>query len=135
MSRYAIWNKRDRIYTPSGAVFTAEEWMSKYPIARANHVTIVCGGGELNGSFFGTLGSMMERATSEGCDFSGCSTPQEYIAKIEAFENEREATLQLEAKQRADKELELAEMNAMATQSIAAQLEFQNMLTLDDIEE
>ena len=27
MSRYAIWNKKDTIITPSGAVFTAEQWI------------------------------------------------------------------------------------------------------------
>lgn len=55
MSRYAIWNKEDDVFTPSGAKFTAAEWKEKYPISEIESVKIVCGGGALNGSFFGVL--------------------------------------------------------------------------------
>lgn len=135
MSRYAIWNKKDSIITPSGAVFTAEQWMDKYPVARLGSITIVCGGGELNGSFFGTLGQMVDQYTEEGCDFSACNTPEEKIAAIEAFEDKRNADAAAEAKARAEAEAANAELNAMSMASIAAQLEYQNMMTLEDVEE
>lgn len=135
MSRYAIWNKKDSIITPSGAVFTAEQWMDKYPVARLGSISIVCGGGELNGSFFGTLGQMVDQYTKEGCDFSACNTPEEKIAAIEAFEDKRNADAAAEAKARAEAEAANAELNAMSMASIAAQLEYQNMMTLEDVEE
>ena len=67
MSKYAIWNKRDLILTPIGEVFTAEQWIQRYPVAGIPSITVICAGGEINGAFFGTLGSMMESYAKEGC--------------------------------------------------------------------
>ena len=135
MSRYAIWNKKDPIITPVGEVFTAEKWIERYPVAALDTIEVVCSGGEINGAFFGTLGSMVERYKKEGCDFSSCTTADEKLAAIEAFDDEREARARAEAQARAEAEAANAEMNAMAMQSIAAQLEYQNMMTLEDVEE
>lgn len=134
MSRYAIWNKKDPILTPVGEVFTAEKWIERYPISAMESITVVCGGGEINGSFFGTLGQMVEMYTKEGCDFSACETAEEKIAAIEAFENEREENARAEAKARAEAEAANAELNASSLASIAASMEYQNMLTLEDME-
>ena len=86
--RYAIWDKQSQIITPSGAVFTAEEWMERYPVAKLPNITVLCARGEMNGAFFGTLNSMKEL----------------YEA-----------------------------ITADALTSIAASLEYQNMLTLEDV--
>lgn len=86
MSKYAIWNKKDAIITPVGEVFTAEQWMERYPVARLENITIVCGGGEINGAYFGTLGQMVSVYEQQGCDFSQCTTAEEELAAIEAFE-------------------------------------------------
>ena len=134
MSRYAIWNKKDPILTPVGEVLTAEKWIERYPIAGVPSITVVCAGGEINGGFFGTLGHMVEMYTKEGCDFSACVTPENKIATIEAFEDKREAEAKAEAKATAEREAANAELNAMSMASIAAQLEFQNMMTLEDVE-
>ena len=87
MSRYAIWNKTDRILTPIGEVLTAEQWIARYPLAGIESIKVVCGGGEINGAFFGTLGSMVEAYTKRGCDFSSCETDQDKLDAIEAFED------------------------------------------------
>ena len=87
MSRYAIWNKQDNILTPIGEVLTAAQWIERYPIAGLETVKVVCGGGEINGAFFGTLGQMIEMYSDQGCDFSGCTTDAEKLATIEAFED------------------------------------------------
>lgn len=134
MSRYAIWNKTDPILTPVGEVFTAEKWIERYPIAGVSSITVVCAGGEINGGFFGTLGQMVEMYTKEGCDFSACKTAEAKLAAIEAFEDKREADARAEAKAAAEREAANAELNAMSMASIAAQLEYQNMMTLDDVE-
>ena len=89
MKRYAIWNKRDPILTPIGEVLTAEEWIDRYPIAGIGSVTVVCGAGEINGAFFGTLGQMVQMYEAQGADFSGCETAEDKLAVIEAFEDER----------------------------------------------
>jgi hypothetical protein len=134
MSRYAIWNKQDPILTPVGEVLTAEKWIARYPIAGVPSITVVCAGGEINGGFFGTLGQMVEMYTKEGCDFSACVTPEDKIAAIEAFEDKREADAKEAARAAAEREAANAEMNAMSMASIAAQLEYQNMMTLEDVE-
>lgn len=134
MSKYAIWNKKDPILTPIGEVLTAEKWIQRYPVAGVESITVVCAGGEINGAFFGTLGSMVEMYTKQGCDFSACTTPEEKLAAIEAFEDAKEAEAAAAAKQAAETEAANAELNAASLASIAAQLEYQNMMTLDDVE-
>ena len=52
MKKYAIWNKQDPIITPIGEVFTAEQWMNRYPVAAMANITIICSAGEINGGFF-----------------------------------------------------------------------------------
>ena len=134
MSRYAIWNKKDAILTPVGEVFTAEQWIARYPIAGVATITVVCGGGEINGSFFGTLGSMVESYEKEGCDFSNCATAEDKLNAIEAFEDARNARESEIARANAENEAANAELTATALASIAASMEYQNMLTLDDME-
>lgn len=134
MKRYAIWDKKTSIITPVGEVFTAEQWIARYPVAALPNITVVCGGGEVNGSFFGTLGQMVEMYEHEGCVFTADMTAEEKIAAIEAFENEREAEANARAKAEADADALNVEMTADALASIAASMEYQNMLTLPDEE-
>lgn len=89
MSRYAIWNKTDDIYTPVGEKLTAQQWISRYGwIAHPQAIPVV-GGGLINGSFIGELNQMKEMAVREGCEFTEGMTPGEILKKIEAFEDER----------------------------------------------
>ena len=87
MARYAIWNKKSPIITPIGEVLTPEKWIERYPVAGVDSITVVCAGGEINGAFFGTLGQMVEMYAAQGCDFSACTTNEEKLAAIEAFED------------------------------------------------
>ena len=85
--RYAIWNKQDPILTPVGEVLSAEQWIERYPIAGVPSIVVVCGAGEINGGFFGTLGQMVQMCEVQGADFSACTTSEEKLAVIEAFED------------------------------------------------
>ena len=134
MSRYAIWNKKDPVYTLKGEKLTAEEWIARYPVLELPSVICVCAGNEINGGYYNTLGNMVDVYTRAGCDFSACVTPEDKLAAIEAFEDEREAKARAEAQEAAAREAANAEMNAMSMASIAAQLEYQNMMTLEDVE-
>lgn len=133
--RYAIWNKKDPILTPIGEVLTAEKWIERYPIAGVPSITVVCAGGEINGGFFGTLGQMVDMYTKAGCDFSACETAEDKLGAIEAFEDAREAQAASEAKSKAEATAANEELTATSLASIAASMEYQNMLTLDDTEE
>lgn len=88
MKRYAIWDKQSPIITPIGEVLTAEQWISRYPVAGLESITVVCSAGEINGGFFGTLGQMVQMYEAQGCDFSECETAEEKLELIEAFEDE-----------------------------------------------
>lgn len=127
MSRYAIWNKKDTILTPIGEVLTAEQWIQRYPIAGVETITVVCAGGEINGAFFGTLGQMVEMYTKRGCDFTSCETAQDKLDAIEAFEDAANAPADSTT-------VSNEELTATSLASIAASLEYQNMMTLDDVE-
>ena len=116
MKRYAIWDKLSPIITPIGEVLTADQWIQRYPVAGVPSITVVCGAGEINGSFFGTLGQMVQMYSAQGADFSACTTDEEKLEVIEAFEDA---------------------MNAPSTEPttderIAAALEYQVMASLPD---
>ena len=115
-NRYAIWDKTSPIITPIGEVLSAEQWKARYPVAELDSITVVCSAGEINGGFFGTLGQMVQMYTNQGADFSETETDVEKLEVIEAFEdaqNEPDTT-------------------PSAEERIAAALEYQNLMTLED---
>ena len=132
--RYAIWNKKDPVLTPIGEVLSADKWIERYPIAGVESITVVCAGGEINGGFFGTLGQMVEMYTKHGCDFTGCETAEDKLAAIEAFDDAREAQTAADAKAKAEAAAANEEMTAASLASIAASMEYQNLMTLEDVE-
>lgn len=134
MKKYAIWNKQDPILTPIGEVLTAEQWIDRYPIAGVESITVVCAAGEINGAFFGTLGQMVDMYTKQGCDFSACETAEDKLVAIEAFDDAREAEQAAQAKANAEATAINEELTATSLASIAASMEYQNLLTLDDVE-
>lgn len=134
MKKYAIWNKQDPILTPIGEVLTSEQWIERYPIAGVESITVVCAAGEINGAFFGTLGQMVDLYSKQGCDFSTCETAEDKLAAIEAFDDAREAEQAAQAKAHAEATAINEEMTATSLASIAASMEYQNLLTLDDVE-
>lgn len=119
MSRYAIWDKERDIFTPNGKRFTAEEWKVMYPIAEVEGVEIICGGGIFNGAYFDVYANFVERYKASGCDFTDCTTPQEHLDAIEAFEDARNAS---------------AKTMVTAEERIAAALEAQVMMSMPDEE-
>ena len=120
MKRYAIWNKKDTIYTPSGAKFTAEQWIARHPIAENPDIAIICSAGTYNGAFFGTLGQLKDMSEAEGCDFSGCETDEAILDKIEAFMDEQQAKAKTEpsAEERTAAALEFIAMSSLPDETI-----------------
>lgn len=109
--RYAIWDKETPIITPIMEVLTPEQWKERYPVAKLDNITVVCAAGEINGGFFGTLGQMVQMYEAQGCDFSACTTDEEKLEAIEAFEDAMNAP----------------STEPTAEERIAAALEYQNM--------
>lgn len=119
MKRYAIWDKQSPIITPIGEVLTAEQWVARYPVAGIPSITVVCGAGEINGAFFGTLGQMVQMYAAQGADFTKCETDEDKLAVIEAFEDAMNAPSD----------------EPTTDERIAAALEYQVMASLPDEEE
>lgn len=130
MKRYAIWDKKSPIITPIGEVLTAEQWIARYPVASLDSITVICAAGEINGGIFDTLGQLKKRYEDSGCDFSSCTTDEEVLQAIEDFDDAR-ATADAEAAAEAKA---TEDMNASSLASIAASMEYQNMMTLDDVQ-
>jgi len=84
--RYKIWDKTSDVITPIGEVLTPEQWVGRYPVARV--IPTVVAGGTVNGAFFGVYQEMVDLYEKHGCDFSECTTEQEHLDAIEAFEDE-----------------------------------------------
>ena len=114
--RFAIWDKKTDIITPSGEIFTPEDWIARYPVAGLAQITVVCAKGEINGGFFGTLGQLTQMYEAQGADFSACATDEDKLDVIEAFEDS----------------LNAPSTEPSAEERIAAALEYQVLASLPD---
>lgn len=118
--KYQIWNGADNIITPDGRIWTPEQWKVSHPMCAIEGAKFIIGGGFFNGAMLYEFTSMVERYEKLGCDFSDCTIDEEYLAKMEEFEDEQEA----------------AAANAVSTEErIAAALELQALQAMPDIEE
>lgn len=125
--RYAIWDKKSPIITPILEVLSADQWKERYPAAALDNMVVVCSAGEINGGFFGILSQMVLTAENNGVDFSECNSDEEKLDMYEAWED---------AMNMPDPNvINNEELTAVSLASIAASMEYQNMLTLDDVEE
>ena len=118
LKRYSIWDKQTPVITPSGEIFTAEEWMIRYPVAALPNITIVGSAGEINGGYFGTLGSMVQMYENAGVDFSSATTDEEKLEIIEAFEDEMNTPIET--------------TESSPEERIAAALELANLINMPD---
>lgn len=87
MKRYQIWDKTSNIITPIGEVLTPEQWIQRYPMAGIQGIDIIIGGGTINGSVCMEYTQTKDTFEKMGCDFSACTTDQEILDMIEAFED------------------------------------------------
>lgn len=85
MARYAIYDGKSNVITPSGTEFTAEEWLNKFPLGRM--AKMIVGDCVINGSVALVFDDYVDQAKKRGCDFTGCTTDEEILAKIEEFED------------------------------------------------
>ena len=68
-----------------GEKLTAEQWLDRYQWGR--YTKMIVGGGIINGSVALVFDDEVERYRKAGCDFSACTTDEDYLAAIEAFED------------------------------------------------
>jgi len=95
--RYVIWDEKSDVYTPSGEVFNAEQWLDRYPIARLETEYLVISGASYNGGFCMVYSDMVDIYEKMGCDFSACDEHdmQAHLDAIEAFEDLRNTPIEV----------------------------------------
>ena len=114
MSKYTIWNKTDMIYTPVGESLMPEQWIGRYGWIGNPSAIPVIADGIINGAFCGELNEMRNSYENMGADFSACTTAEEVLNEIEAFENQ----------------MNTPSTKPSAEERIAAAMEYQNLLSL-----
>ena len=122
IKKYAIWNKTDNLYTPSGAMFTPEQWIAKYKWINVPGMVPVISGGSFNGGYCGELHVLKDRYERAGCEFTEEMSDQQIIDTINDFEDAREESAKLSAQAAANVPTD--------AERIAAALEYQNLATL-----
>jgi len=122
MTHYKIWDKQEDIWTPGvdpvtgKSQFTAQEYIQRFaPWAARPDITVVVGGGELNGEFFGSFNSVFRVYQNIGAQIDDTMTPQQVLDVIEDFKNNP------------------PEPPPSPEERIAAALEFQNLVTMNNI--
>lgn len=119
MSRYILWDHASIVITPSGEVFTPVEWEDRYPAAA--HIDYVMSGSEVNGALMQPYGAMITAYSAEGCDFSGCTTKQQRLDRIEQFEDQRaEEEREAEEERRRKEAEEAAAAEELALREVEA---------------
>lgn len=111
---YKIWDKVSNIYTPSGAVFSPEEWMENYGWINIPGAVPVVSDGLVNGAYFNELGEMKKIYQGMGAVFDEGLTDEEVLGVIDAFE--------------ANLSTASSDSSPSAEERIAAALEYQNLL-------
>lgn len=109
--KYKIWDKQEPIYTPVGEVFTAQQWLDKWPWAKLPNTKCVISAGPINGAVMGEFSSFVEQYKKMGCPIDDTMTDEEILQAIEDFEDnppEPEPTIE-------ERAIALEEFKAMAT--------------------
>lgn len=112
MSRYQLWNREDSIITPTGAEFSPEQWMARYPWIRKPNVKMIITAGVINGGAAMEFSTTVEAYKKMGAAITDDMTDEEVLAAIEDFEDHP------------------PQGDPSAEERIAAALEFQNAISL-----
>ena len=120
LNKYCIWDKTSNVYTPSGNMYTAEEWINKYKWINIPGMIPVMSAGNINGAMIADLASMKKNAIAQGCTFTDGMTDEQVLETIEAWENQKSEEAKIAAQE--------AAATPSADERIAAAMEYANLL-------
>ena len=122
LNKYQIWDKVSNVYTPSGNMYTAEEWINKYKWINIPGMVPVMSAGNINGAMIADLASMKKNAIAQGCTLTDSMTDEQVLETIEAWENQKSEEAKAAAQEAAN--------TPTTEERIAAALEYQNLLAM-----
>ena len=87
--RYQVWNRTDDIYTPSGHMFTPEQWLDLYQWAKNPKARMIISAGTINGGICMEFDQMVAHYRDRGANIpdSILNDDEAVIAAIEACED------------------------------------------------
>ena len=117
MARYQIWDKTSDIYTPSGAHFTAQEWMARYPWIHIPGAKMIITAGIINGGAAMEFESTKATYIRQGAAITDTMTDAEVLAAIEEFENNPPGAGEPSVEERTAAALEFLAMSSLPDQT------------------
>lgn len=139
MSKYILWDRHSSVITPSGEIFSAQDWENRYPSAQV--LLFVMSGEEkmpegfMSGAFMQSYPSMKNMYEQMGCDFTGIAEGQPVLDAIEAFEIEQAEREAEEAQRRAEEAIAEAEASQELVLREIEALEDLVVLNMPDVPE
>ena len=116
MGKYKFWDKVEDLYTPSGRVYTAQEYLSKNGWARKDDVKCIISTGPINCAVFQEFTMLRDICVQQGMTIPDGATDEEVLELMSQWE---------------DRVIEPA---ISAEERTAAALEYANVLNSPDAE-
>lgn len=113
MPRYQIWNKTDDIYTPSGRMFTAQEWADMYPWVKIPGAKMIITTGIINGGTAMEFEATKANYIRMGANITDGMTDEEVLSAIEAFEDNPPHANEPSVEERTAAALEFLALNSL----------------------
>ena len=87
MAKYQIWNKTDNICTPSGKMYTAEEWARKFQWTNISGAKMIITTGIINGGVALEFETTKAQYKKIGANITDDMTDEQVLAAIEEYED------------------------------------------------
>ena len=113
--KYKIWDKQTPLITPIGEVLTPEQVFHKYPASAIQGIEYIICDGPISMGVFMQYDQTIDIYQEQGVELTEDMTPQEKLDAIRAFEKR------------------VPEPVPTAEERIAAAMEFQNLLAMEDL--
>lgn len=110
--KFKIWNKQEKLITPTMEVFTPDQIFQKYPASKLDAFEFVILNQNINMGIFMEYENMVKQYKNLGAEINEEMTQEEVLIAIEEFENKA------------------VEQEFTAEERIASALEFQTMMAL-----
>ncbi|MDD2956456.1 MAG: hypothetical protein PHD67_09120 [Oscillospiraceae bacterium] len=93
MAKYVIWDRKSNVYTPSGEVFTAQEWLERYRWAGIPGAKMIVSGGVLNGALALEYEATKDFYVSQGMEIPAGASDEAVLELMEEWDGRTEESI------------------------------------------